>query len=326
MIKQKGVVIHPHELSDYWVERFLSTDLNLLGLHPVGGITGGKTIDKAIVWLKDSESKRLLNCLTDKGIDIEYEMHVLSWLLPRGLFSKQPKWFRMDESGNRVNDYHFCHSNPEALEYISERSRKLAKIFVPTTGRYNFWLDDIAKVDCYCPRCQETGYSDSDVAMSIYNAILAGIKVFDSKAKQCYLAYYNTYPAPLEITPSNGIFLEYAPMDRDRNYSMRNPISEKNRKTSGYLDELFKVFPHQDAKVVDYWLDNSWHSKWKRPARKFLFNYEIAAEDISFYNEKGFEIVTCFACYLGEEYYLLHNEHIDINAYERAFYKPRITR
>ena len=321
MIKSKGLVIHPEELSEYWVKRFLSTDLDLLGLHPVGGITGGRTVDDMIEWQKNAENKRLLHRLTEKGIEIEHEMHVLSWLLPRDLFSKQPEWFRMDENGNRVNDFHFCHSNPDALAYISERSKKLAEIFVPTTGRYHFWIDDRRNAHCHCAKCAQTGYSDSDAAMLVYNAMLAGIKAFDAKAKQCYLAYHDTSPAPSKIKPSEGIFLEYAPMDRDPDRSMRDPSSEKNKKTAGDIDGLLQVFPREDAKALDYWLDSSWHSGHKKPIKKFPFHADVAAEDIAFYHEKGFEIITCFACFLGEEYFLLHHEEVDLSAYAQAFHK-----
>ena len=326
MIRHKGLVIYPHELSDYWVDRFLSTGLNLLGLHPVAFKTNGhETVDETIEWLKKSESRRLLDRLAGKGIDIEYEVHALSWLLPRGLFSRRPEWFRMDENGNRTADYHFCHSNAEALECISERAKKLAGILTPTTGRYHFWLDDGFTFECHCPRCKDSDYSKSDTAMTVYNAILAGVRAFDPKAKQCYLAYYPTAKAPQKVKPDNGIFLEYAPMDRDQFLVLRNPASDKNKRTLGEIDNLLKVFTTKNAKVLDYWLDNSWYSGWKKPVKKFPFQADSAADDVSFYAEKGFETITCFACYLGEEYYLLHNEEVDLRGYAESFSKYPVT-
>ncbi|MCL2519138.1 MAG: DUF4838 domain-containing protein, partial [Oscillospiraceae bacterium] len=241
---------------------------------------------------------------------------------PRDLFSAQPEWFRMDEHGNRVNDYHFCHSNPEALEYISERSVELAKVFAPTTHRYNFWVDDGTNVVCHCPKCKETGYSDSDAALNIYNAMLAGIRSVDSKAQQCYLAYFGTSPAPMKIKPAEGIFLEFAPMNRDPFKSLHDPTAppDKNIKTAGYLDELLKTFGTKNAKVLDYWLDNSWNSGWKKPVKKARFSFDAARDDIAFYNEMGIEAVTTFACFLGEEYYELYGEHADILGYANAFH------
>lgn len=323
MIQQKGLVIHPHELSDYWVNRFLSTDLNLLGLHPTGGHTEGRTVSDTIDWLKESETRRLLDKLADKGVDIEYEVHALSWLLPRDLFGRRPEWFRMDENGNRTADCHFCHSNSEALEYISERSKKLAGILTPTTGRHHFWLDDGAAFECRCPRCSASEYSASDTAMTVYNAILAGVRALDPKAGQCYLAYYSTGAAPERVKPDDGIFLEYAPMDREQDRSLRDPASEKNEKRVGEIDGLLKVFTKKHAKALDYWLDNSWHSEWKKPVKKFPFRSDTAADDIAFYAEKGFETITCFACYLGEEYYRLYNEEVDIRSYAKIFHEEK---
>lgn len=322
MIKQKGLIIHPDELSDYWVERILSTDLNLLGIHPAGGINGGASVYSAAEVIKKPETQRLIGILTDKGIDIEYEMHALSWLLPRDMFTKQPEWFRMNAGGIRVNDYHFCHSNEEALVYISERAEKAAGIFNPTTKRHHLWLDD-TDCDCHCQKCRELredkDYTPSDAAMLVYNAILDGIKAFDSKAAQCYLAYHTMYAAPEKVKPSDGIFLEYAPMTRDLDRPLRDLDSEKNKKTAGYIDNLLKTFSAVNAEALDYWFDNSWNSGWKKPVKKLKFYPNVAKDDIEFYNEKGFETVTSFACFLGEEYYMLYKEHADIETYAKLF-------
>ncbi|MCL2752305.1 MAG: DUF4838 domain-containing protein [Firmicutes bacterium] len=317
MIKKKGLVIYPEELTDYWVDRFLATDLNLLGLHPAGGITAGRTVEGIIEWSKKLENQRLLGRLTDRGIDVEHELHAISWLLPRELFGRRPKWFRMDKNGNRTADYHFCHSNPDALEQISERAKKLAAILVPTTGRYHFWLDD-TDWDCHCPRCLELGYSPSDTAMMIFNRILDGIRAFNPRAEQCYLGYHISYSPPEKIKPSDGIFLEYAPMSKDL-YGKEYKRSVEDSVSMAELDDLLKVFSKRNSKILDYWLDNSWHLGWKKPAKKFSFQPETAAKEIKFYAEKGFESITCFACYLGEEYYLEYNEHADIGAYARCF-------
>ena len=320
MVKHKGIVIYPHELTDYWVNRFLVTDLNLLGIHPVAAKTGGHiTVDETIEWLKMPESRMLLDRLARRGTDIEYEMHALSWLLPRELFSRRPEFFRMGADGNRTADCHFCHSNADALEYISERAAELAKIFVPTTGRYHFWMDDGFTFECHCPRCAESEHSKSDTALTVYNAILRGIRAFDSKAVQCYLAYYPTATAPRRVKPDDGIFLEYAPMERDQFVALNDPYSEKNKKRVAEIDGLLEVFSTKNAKVLDYWLDNSWHSEWKKPVKKFPFNPVPATEDIAFYAAKGFETITCFACYLGDEYYNQHNEDADLQSYADIF-------
>ena len=37
MIEKRGIVIHPHELDETWLNRCRELNLNVLGLHPVGG-------------------------------------------------------------------------------------------------------------------------------------------------------------------------------------------------------------------------------------------------------------------------------------------------
>ena len=324
MIKQKGVIIHPEELSEYWLGRISLTDLNLLGFHPEGGINGGKSVYNAAEWLKEPETRRLLGKLTDRGVDIEYEIHALSWFLPRDMFGKRPEWFRMNADGARINDYHFCHSNAEALEYISERAKKAAEIFNPTTKKHHLWLDDTADCDCHCPKCreleEENEYTSSDVAMTVYNAILDGIRAFDSSTTQCYLAYHTTISAPKKVKPSEGIFLEYAPFNRDLTIPLNEPSSVNNKRETEVIDGLFKIFPKKQSKALDYWFDNSRNSGWKKPVKKMKFYSEVAKADIEFYNTKGFEAVTNFACFLGEEYYLLYDEHADIETYAKLFH------
>ncbi|MDR1464889.1 MAG: DUF4838 domain-containing protein [Oscillospiraceae bacterium] len=320
MINQKGLVIFPNEFDDDWAGRFLDTDLNLLGLHTFEGSLG-LTLEQTAAWLQNPETRRRLDRMSRAGVAVEFESHALSWLLPRDVFARQPAWFRVNERGERVNDHHFCHSNTEALEYISEQAKLAAELFVPTTHRYHLWLDD-TEVACHCPKCEELtngGYTPSDVALLVDNAILRGLRAVDSGAKQCYLAYASMYDAPRNVQPAEGIFLEYAPMAREIGRPLNDPECEKNAKTAGYIDGLLQTFSTKDAKVLDYWLDNSWFSNWRKPIKKFHFRAEAARADVAFYAAKGFEIITSFACFLGKEYYETHGEHADIGVYAAIF-------
>ena len=69
---------------------------------------------------------------------------------------------------------------------------------------------------------------------------------------------------------------------------------------------------------IDYWLDNSWFSQWKKPIRRFAFSPDIVAIDSAWYEKQGFETISCFGIYLGEEYYNLFGEHFDIQSYSKA--------
>ena len=37
--RKRGLIIHPEEISDYWEELILSSDLNSVGIHPRGGLS-----------------------------------------------------------------------------------------------------------------------------------------------------------------------------------------------------------------------------------------------------------------------------------------------
>ncbi|MBQ3859366.1 MAG: hypothetical protein II779_02490, partial [Clostridia bacterium] len=65
---------------------------------------------------------------------------------------------------------------------------------------------------------------------------------------------------------------------------------------------LLAFFGSRDAKVLDYWVDNSLFSGWKLPPKKFELNAGVCRADVLGYAERGFESVTSFGCFLGENY------------------------
>ena len=149
---------------------------------------------------------RFAERMKELNVDLEFEAHAMSWLVPRALFSEHPDWFRMDETGNRNADFNLCASNAEALHYLETRSEELARALPSPTGRYYYWIDDVTDSACHCGGCRSL--STSDQAMMFYNHILRGIRRFDSQAEHCYLAYQDTIQAPRNVQPDPGIFLD----------------------------------------------------------------------------------------------------------------------
>ena len=219
-----------------------------------------------------------------------------------------PEWFRMDEKGERTPDYNLCPSNRDALDYIAERAAILARTFRPTTGRHHFWLDDNAHSRCHCRDCARL--SASDAAMLTYNAIARGVRGADPDARQCYLAYADTLEPPRRVEPADNIFLEYAPFYRDLHRPLTDP---ENAAQIQPIDELLRVFGARGAEALDYWLDNSYLSDWKEPPQRFVLEPEVIHADMALYEDKGFETVTSFACYLGEDYAKLYRENPDLS-------------
>lgn len=297
MIKLKGVVVHPDEITEKWKEIILHSDIRLLGIHPVGGQDSHLRIRELIKTGLGTEQQKILEELIQNGIGIEYELHAMSLLLPREEFPRHPEWFRMDEKGNRNADYNGCASDEDALEKVSDSAAELAKQLPSSTHRYNLWLDDVKGMACHCERCRNL--SEADQALKLYNAVLRGLKRSDPQAKQSYLAYVGASEVPEKVLPENGIFLEFAPFERDHH---RPLTDEQNRQNIVNAKKLLEFFGRGDAKVLEYWLDNSLYSGWKKPPKHFVLDRETAEKDIEIYEALGFECITTFACYLGKDY------------------------
>lgn len=301
---KKSIIIHPEELTDNMVNRVIDCGVEVLGLHPVGGKRAAESLT-ALVKLKGTrEFEERLRTLRAHGIAIEYHLHALSYFLPRGLFSYHPEWFRADACGQRINDMNMCPSNEEALLYVSERVSELTRILPSDTGKYYYWLDDIADAGCHCEKCM--GTDPSDQAMLIFNAILKGIRKVDPVGKQCFLAYADQKMPPMQVQPEEGIFLQFAPM-RSNTDSPFNE-NEENRSLLNSIRSLLDFFGRRDSVVLDYWLDNSLFSGWKKPPIALTIHPDVIRKDIAFYRACGFEEITTFACYLSDDYVRLYGE------------------
>lgn len=183
MIRSRGIVINVSDCTDHFAKRLetLRGKINVLGIHPEGGLSAHISMEECIRYLDSREWSVFKNRMNKAGIAVEFEMHALSWILRRDMFDKHPDWFRAEENGARNPEFNCCASNAEALEYIKERSAALARIFHPDTDKYYFWIDDVASASCKCERCREL--SASDQALIIYNAIADGLSAVNPRAK-----------------------------------------------------------------------------------------------------------------------------------------------
>ncbi len=303
-LNRKGIIVHPEELREPWLREMKKCGLNLLGLHPVGGSKAVDSLSVAIDTRPLPEMRKLLQTADLLGIAVEYEAHAANWLVPRHLFSVHPEWFRMNENGERTDDHNFCVSNKDVLDYLSERAGLLASLLPSTTGDYMFWLEDIKSVKCHCPECEKLSCSDQQLIAA--NAMLRGIRRADPKANLCFLAYHSTMEVPTKADPEPGIFLEYAPIHRDCHKPLNDPDSDKNRAETATLKDLISFFGQKNSRALDYWMDNSLFSHWTKPPAKFELDEEVLRRDAEFYENTGFETVTSFGCYLGEDYKALY--------------------
>ena len=308
---KKSILIHPDELSKAWVDRMVKNRIDVIAFHPPGGAKAHEYIKKMLELLEKPEYRELIDYAAESGLKIEYEMHAAGYLLPKELFESHPEYFRMNEKGERTPDMNFCVSNQEALEIVVKNAAALAKKLYRSEPNYYFWLDDGINIHCRCPKCQ--ALNPSDQLLTVVNAMLKEIKKDRPDAKMAYLAYYDSMMLPEAVHQDEDIFIEYAPM-----YKYKKNAEEAAAKEKAMLADLLNHFGTKDSKVLEYWIDNSLFSGWRKPPKQMFANGEAAKKDVREYTEIGFEYISVFGCYLGPDYEELYGEP-DISAFTEAF-------
>ena len=299
--EMRGVVLTVDDLATVdWPKLASECGINTIGTH----INPGQVRD----FLATDKGKQFLAGCKEYGITVEHQLHAVNELLPRELFDQDPSMFRMNEDGERTPDFNCCVHSEKALSMIAENAASFARVLRADNHRYYYWLDDGAPV-CMCPSCKDL--SASDQALIIENRMLEAIREVDPEAMVAHLAYYRTLEAPAKVKPDQGIFLEFAPIFR----SWERPLCDTaavahpdfppmtNGENLRYLEDNLKVFPASTAVVLEYWLDVSLFSRWKKPAVELPWNGDVFRQDISTYASYGIRNVTSFAVYMDDAYF-----------------------
>lgn len=242
----------------------------------------------------------------DKGISIEYEEHMMSFLLPRSLFESHPEYFRMDNSGVRVSDANGCPSSEGALSEVYRNAIDIAKRYSPSNHKYYYWLDDGGDV-CHCAKC--AGLNASDQALIFENTVIKALKTIDPEARLAHLCYHNTLEPPKSVSPEEDIFLEFAPFYRRWDEPLANTwVMGRDGKTTHaeYLRQLkanLKVFPAETAQVLEYWMDDSLFSEWNTDKLvEVPWNKAVFLSDLKTYASHGIHNIMCYCAYVGPAY------------------------
>ena len=117
------------------------------------------------------------------------------------------------------------------------------------------------------------------------------------------------------MKPEPGIFLEYAPIKRRYDIPYKQQTAPDQPDALSALDANLKVFPADSAQVLEYWLDVSRFSGWKRPAVKLPWRRDVLESDLATYGSRGIRHVTSFAVYVDAEYRQRFGEPTFINEY-----------
>ena len=312
--RMHGVVLSVEDLETAdWPRIAHENGINTLGTHI--------TPEQVLRFWESERGRKFQEDCQRYGILVEHELHAMSALLPRERFAEDSTMFRMDEQGRRTADYNCCVSSARALDTIASRALYYARHLTATNHRYYFWLDDGAPI-CQCPECAQ--YSASEQALIIENRMLEAIRTFDPEAMLAHLAYFSTLAAPRKVKPHDGIFLEFAPFQRRLDKPITDSISEVanigcNARNLDYLRENLEVFPAETAVVLDYWLDVSMASGWKKPAVELPWHGDVFRADVATYRSMGIRHITTFAVYMDSVYFNTYPNPYYLKEYGEAF-------
>jgi hypothetical protein len=303
MKHRRGALIWPTDFDSYWVEMASRASLNVLALHPIPELEAAHpdSAETMLANLTSDRFRRTAGELAAERIDLEFEIHAMHLLLPRSHFDSHPEWFRLDESGVRTPDRNYCPSQEEPSRIVEQGAARLVEQLAPFTPshRYFLWIDDNAKY-CHCEQCRQL--SPSDQALIIHNAIMRGVRRADPEGTSAYLAYQNTIPVPTKVKPEAGLFLEYAPINRDSGFAMDDQTCAKNVAEAAHIPSLLAFFGTAGSQVIEYWLDVSRFYRWRPPYGELPYYPGVLRRDVEFYRGFGFETQTSFALGLNRAY------------------------
>ena len=92
---KNSMIIHPDELSKAWIDRLSEAKTGALGIHPCGGKTAFQSLKELIALSQTAEYRDLIDYAHKRGLETEYEIHAMGYLLERSLFDSHPEYFRM---------------------------------------------------------------------------------------------------------------------------------------------------------------------------------------------------------------------------------------
>lgn len=290
----RGVVLVPEDLSlADWPARAAEAGLTTVALHHQN--SPARVMD----FIRSAPGEKFLAECQRHRLHVEYELHAMKELLPRDLFEKHPEWFRMNAQGARVPDANCCVHQAGAVETILRNAALIARVLTPTTGRFFYWGDD-GEAWCRCPRCRE--FSDSDQALLLENSLVKALRAVHRQASLAHLAYANTLPPPQHVRPAEGVFLEYAPIQRRYDVPYAQQTGTDTKDGLPLLDANLTVFPRATTQVLEYWLDVSRFSGWRRPAVRLPWNPEVLQSDLETYAARGIRHITSFAAWIDDDY------------------------
>lgn len=299
-MNKRGIILTPADFNgvDY-LKLMNETELNTLGIH-----SGNGANHDLFERLGRFATPEFRVEVAAAGIECEYETHAASALMDPSLFAAHPEYFAVDgKTGERTCKRNWCITHPDVPAMVADNAAKLAQRLPSSTHRYYFWCADFRGANCRCPECSK--YSVADLQLRSVNAIAAGLRRVDPLAEISYLAYLDLDQPPVCTEPADGVFLEYAPFHRSYFESIADPGNEKFRRS---FEALTGFFGSENCCILEYWLDSSYFSRYKKPAVRPTFSDAVLRRDLDYYLGTGAHAVTTFAVYMDGEYFKTYGD------------------
>ena len=264
---------------------------------PYRGIFNGSSSEEWAVFYAKMRFNALCQAtdraLAEKlGLRIEQGGHQLDMLLPPELFKERPEIFRMDQPedffGNRVGDFNYCVTSPEAKRIVKENYRtKIKSLSDQGIYAWHTWPEDLpAGGWCYCTTCRSFGPSDqSMLAMRMLADVIREEKI---PMRVPMLAYHDTMFPGKKIDAAKEVFLLFAPRKRCYGHSLVDPSCAVNEH---YLLALKawkeKLEGITDAHTFEYYLDRVLFRGF------YPFLPQVILDDMDVYQQHGIESHIC---------------------------------
>jgi hypothetical protein len=226
---------------------------------------------------------QLLPELQKRGMEIEVGGHFLSTFLPRTLFPEHPDWFRMNEQGNRINDFNLNPFKQDALEYLASGATQYLQQ-MPEASLFHLWADDIDGGGwSHEPGMED--YSPSDQALLVSNFLVKRVREKLPGANLAYLAYHDTVSPPQVVKPEPGLIYLYAPRERCYAHPLNDPACGLNCKYAQALEDGLPTFGSAHAEVFEYYVDQILYENMNPPMP------DVIGADLKYYRRLGIPAV-----------------------------------
>ena len=296
---KKSIIVSPEDCRNTdWVKKAADAGFDTLALH-----SGGRRHD-LLEALAEFRTPEFRTRCANAGLSLEYEEHAAETFLPSELRAAHPEYFACGEDGVRQSGERagWCPSAPGMRERIADGAEKLARALRPSSRNYYFWGADSKECICRCLECAK--FSRADLNVMNANMIAEGILRADPQARVALLAYTpGTFELPEKVVPHEALFLEFAPFHRHYDVPLSDPADEVNSRFRADLLKLLTFFPAERVHVLEYWLDVSYFSCWRRPLKKIGCPPEVMRRDLEFYYTLGIRNFATFAVMMDETYF-----------------------